>query len=199
MNKAEAALIFGIEGGLVSFPVGERIGSDDPAYDAYNKQVGMEVRGKNGHVIRLVRLDVAAGLAGGAVAAGASASCCARVFAYSAQLTGVHGYDVKLAQRTGTVPTNRPVGVALTDQDALTDNDLFWLHVDGPEMDVYMGSDGTDAVIGDYIALDDDTDLGVVYSLGTTFTPEFILGVNLTTQAGVDATLKIRPLRKLAA
>lgn len=198
MDKATALTVFGTLGSLVSFEVGGKIASDDPAYAAYEKQLGTEVVGKDGHVIRMVRLDVAAGLSGGSAAAGASQAC-ARVFTYTAQLTGVHAYEVKLAQRTGTKPANRPVGVALTDQVALSDNDIFWLHVDGPLMEVWLGDDGTDVAIGDYVALDDDADLGCVYGLSTTYTVEFILGVSLTTEAGTDATIKIRPLHKLVA
>lgn len=198
MNKADALSIFGIEGGLVSFPIGEKVGSSEGGYAALEKQLGQEVRGRNGHVARLVRLDPAAGLSGGAPAAGASQAG-GRVFTYTLQSDDTHAYDVKLAQRTGTIPANRPVGVALTDQEALSDNDIFWLHVDGPVMEVWSGDDGTDFVIGQYVSLDDDADLGCVYCVGTTFPTEFAIGISLTTETGTDALVKIRPFHKLQA
>lgn len=198
MNKADALSIFGIEGGLVSFPIGTAVSSTDGGYAALEQQLGQEVRGRHGHVVRMVRLDLSGGLAGGAPAAGATQAC-ARVFANTIETTDTLHHEVKLAQRTGTIPANRPVGVALTDQDALADNDIFWLHVDGPVMEVWAGDDGTDFVIGQYVALDDDADLGCVYCLGTTFTPEFMIGRCITTETGTDALVKVRPINKLRA
>lgn len=186
----------GTRGDRLPFPIGEKRSSELSAQ--LDPLLGMEVFGQEGNVYRLVRLNLAAGLSGGAPAAGASQAC-GRIFTYTLTATGVHAYDVKLAQRTGTVPANRPVGVGVQNQAALDDNDYFWIHVDGPYFDLWAGDDGTNFVIGDYVALDDDADLGCVYSLSTTFTPEFLIGICLTTEAGVDATVRVRPYKKLQA
>lgn len=177
----------GSKGDRPPFPIGEKRSLEEMPY--LDALVGMEITGRNGDVFRLVRLNIAAGLAA------AAAQCMA--FAYTALATSAaRTFDVELAVRGGTKPINRAVGFGRPDQVLLVDNDFFWLHVDGPKITMLLGDDVTALAIGDYVDLDDDADKGKVYSGGTTFTPEFHLGTCLTTDPGADTRIDVIPYRK---
>ena len=190
--KTEGA---GTHGTLMPFPLGEKVSSDFATQ--YDKLLGMVVEGPKGRKFRLVKYAAATALAGPA-AAGANVAG-ARLFAVATgdadDVTTM--FNVTPAQRTGTIPLNRPIGAALKDQVALNQNDYFWLQFDGDYMDLWMGDDGTDALVGEYAALDDDADLGCIYTLDTTFTPEFLIGTFLETYTGVDQVVKVRPYKPL--
>lgn len=191
--KTEGAGFFG--GVALPLPLGGKAGSDNTELA---KLLGLEVTGRFGRKFRLVQYVSATALTG-AAAAGANIAG-ARHFAPTAANIADPStmFKVGLAQRTGTKPQNRSIGVALKDQVDLVQNDYFWLQFDGDYIDMYHGDDATAVAVGDYVALDDDTDLGNVYGLGTTFTPEFMLGVAMDTNAGsVDAILRVRPLKPL--
>ncbi len=184
----------GTLGTLAPFPIGEKRNSSDFNYDS---KLGMEIVGPKGRKFRLVQYVSATALAGPA-AAGANVAG-GRAFAPTAANLDdpLTMHKVGLAQRTGTKPQNRAIGFALSNQDALVQNDYFWLQFDGDYIEMWFGDDGTDVAPGDYVALDDDADLGCVYSLGTTFTVEFMLGVSMSTQAGTDALINVRPYRPI--
>lgn len=187
----------GTKGEILPFPLGEKeAGTAPPGADLNRPKLGMVVEGPNGRRFMLVQYVEATALAGPA-AAGTNVAG-ARCFAVA---TGdlddpLTMFGVTRAQRTGTLPLNRAVGAALKDQVALVQYDYFWLQLFcGDYLDLWLGDDGTDVLVGEYIALDDDTDLGCVYTLDTTFTPEFLIGIAMDTNTGVDAVLRVRPLR----
>lgn len=181
----------GTRGDKLPFPIGEKRSIEEMPYLA--ALAGMEVKGQNGDEFRLVRLNVAAGLTAAAGTGGAQCSA----FAYSAKASDAAvDFDVEPAVRGGAIPINRVCGFGRADQVALADNDFFWLHVDGPEMEGYLGEVTTDVAVGEYLDLDDDADLGKLYGTDTTFSPEFTVGTSLETQTGNDAKIRFRPCKK---
>lgn len=188
-DRYKSSFLFGAHD-VPAFPVGEKRAAAD--YPELDKLVGTEVMGRNGYVARLVRLDIAAGLADSNQAT--SPRC--RAFAYSIGTTASPPtYDVLLALRGGTLPQNYVCGFSPPDQVALVDNDLFWLIVDGPEMWGVNGDSDVNIAIGDIVALDDDADRGNLYGLVVTAT-EFAVGVSLDTLTGTDNEFRFRPCRK---
>lgn len=184
----------GTLGTMLAFPLGEKRSSDNAELE---KILGSVVEGKKGRKFRLVKYVSATALAG-PYAAGANVAGARHFAPTAANLDDPSTmFHVGLAQRTGTKPQNRSIGVALKDQEALVQNDYFWLQFDGDYIDMFMGDDGTNVAPGDYISLDDDADLGCVYGLGTTHTPEFEVGIAMSTETGVDALIQVRPTRAL--
>lgn len=191
--KTEGAGFFG--GVALPFPLGSKMSSDNTELE---KLLGMVVEGPRGRKFRLVKYVEATALAGPSAAGTDVAG--ARLFAVaSADLDDPTAtcFYVTRAQRTGTKPLNRTIGAALKDQVALVQNDYFWLQFDGDYLDLWLGDDNTDVAVGDYVALDDDTDLGCIYGLGTTFTVEFLIGVAMDANTGVDAIVRVRPYKPL--
>lgn len=188
--KTEGA---GTHGSMLPFPLGEKVSSDVDL----SKNLGQIVEGKKGRKFRLVQYVSATALTG-AYAAGANIAGARHFAPTAANLDDPSTmFKVGLAQRTGTKPQNRSIGVALKDQVDLVQNDYFWLQFDGDYIDMFMGDDGTNVAPGDYIALDDDADLGCVYGLGTVHTPEFEVGIAMSTETGVDALIQVRPTKAL--
>lgn len=192
--RTEGAGTFGT---LAPFPIGEKRAGTGLATGLHAAKLGMEVIGPRGRKFRLVQYADATALAG-ASAAGANVAG-ARAFAPSTgNADAVETmFCVSLAQRTGAVPLNRTIGFALKDQEDLVQYDFFWLQFDGDYIDMFMGDDGTDAAIGDYISLDDDADLGCVYTTDTTHTPEFRLGVAIEVVTAVDTLIRVRPTQPI--
>lgn len=177
----------GTLGGIASFPLGKKVSSTFAS--SLDRQCGTEVVDDKGNVFRLVRLNAAAGLAVGAVRYMA--------FGYTAEATDADPtYDVAPCASDSTKPLDKVAGFGLPNQVALVDNDYFWLHVDGPVIQGYMGDDGTDLAIGDFVNLDNDADLGKLASGGDTFNAEYTVGVSRSTQAGTDAVIQFRPCKK---
>lgn len=185
----------GTIGTLAPFPIGAKESSDFSA--ANDPRLGMEIQGPNGRVFRLVKYVGSAALTGPAAAGTNKAG--GRGFAPTAanldDPTTMNCVD--LAVLGGTKPTNRPVGYALKDQDDLVQNDYFWLQVDGDYFDLWTGDDNTDIAPGDYLQIDNDTDLGTVKGTGTTFDPEFSQFVALDTVTAVDSIVRGRPIHKI--
>lgn len=190
--KTDGAGHFGGVG--APFPIGTKMSSDNTELA---KLLGLEITGKNGRVFRLYQYVGSASLTG-AYGAGTNRAG-ARGFAPVAGNLDdpLTQHKVDLAVLGGTKPTNRAVGYALKDQVDLVQNDYFWLQVDGDYFDLWMGDDTTDVAPGDYLQLDDDTDLGAVKGSGTTFSAEFSAFVSMSTQAGNDALIQGRPIHKL--
>lgn len=190
--KTDGAGHFGGVG--APFPIGTKMSSDNSELE---KILGLEITGKNGRVFRLVKYVSATALTG-PYAAGANIAG-ARGFAPTAgnldDPTTMH--HVGLAALGATKPQNRPVGYALKDQVDLVQNDYFWLQVDGDYFDLWMGDDGTDVAPGDYLQIDNDTDLGCVKGSGTVLDAEFSQFVAMSTQAGTDALIQGRPIHKI--
>jgi hypothetical protein len=115
-------------------------------------------------------------------------------FAYSAVASnGLRTYDVVLALLGGVVPTNRICGFAVEDQAVLVDNDVFWIQFDGPEITGFLGDDPADAVVGEYLNLDNDADRGKLIAVGTVFSAEFGVGTALDAEAGNDLPVRFVP------
>lgn len=189
--RTEGAGYFGGVG--LPFPLGEKRSSNNTELA---KVLGLVVEGPKGRKFRLVQYREATALAGPS-AAGTNVAG-ARCFAVATgDLDDPNPFYVTRAQRGAAKPLNRVIGVALKDQLALVQNDYFWLQFDGDYIDMWLGDDGTDIAVGDYVALDDDADLGCIYGLSTTFTVEFLLGVAIDANTGVDAIVRVRPYRAL--
>jgi hypothetical protein len=191
----------GTLGTMAAFPIGEKRSSDNAELE---KILGNEVYGKKGRKFRLVKYIGATALAG-ASAAGANVAG-ARLFAVAAGNVDdpTTLFHVQQAVLGGTAPLNRPIGVALKDQDDLVQNDYFWLQFDGDYMDLFMGDDGTNAAPGDYLGLDNDADLGTVKAIaasafdsGGALVQEESLFVCMSTETGTDALVKGRPIHPL--
>lgn len=187
----------GTKGEILPFPLGEKEPGTAAGADLNRGKLGMVIEGPNGRKFRLVQYVEATSLTG-AFQAGANVAG-ARCFAVATgdlddPLTQHH---VTRAQRTGAKPLNRVIGVALKDQRDLVQYDYFWLQFDGDYIDMFLGDDGTDIAVGDYVALDDDADLGNIYGLSTTFTVEFLLGVAMDANTGVDGVIRVRPVKAL--
>lgn len=177
----------GTKGAIATIPLGGKASSAQSA--AMDPQCGTEIEDDRGNVFRLVRLNVSGGLATGAVQYMA--------FGYSAQAEDTtRTFDVEPNKSTSTKPLDKVAGFGVPNQVALDDNDYFWLHVAGPVMQGYLGDDGTDLAIGDFVNLDDDADLGKLKSGGDTFDAEYTVGVSLTTEAGTDAVVRFIPRQK---
>jgi hypothetical protein len=174
-------------GTLATIPLGGKASSAQS--EAFDKQCGTEVEDGMGNVFRLVRLNAASGLATSAVQY--------MSFGYSALADdATRTFDVEPNKSTSTKPLDKVAGFGLPNQVALDDNDYFWLHVDGPVIQGYLGDDGTDLAIGDFVNLDDDADLGKLKSGADTFDAEYTVGVSLTTEAGTDAVVRFVPRQK---
>ncbi len=177
----------GTKGAIGALALGKKVSSDQSA--AFDPMCGLEIEDDRGNVFRLVRLNVAAGLATGAVQYMA--------FGYTALADdATRNFDVEPCKSTSTKPLDKVAGFGLPNQVALVDNDYFWLHVDGPVIQGYMGDDGTDLAIGDFVNLDDDADLGKLKTGADTFDAEYTVGVSLTTETGTDAVIRFVPRQK---
>lgn len=193
--KTEGA---GTYGTLAPFPIGTKVGSDQSG--RYDPLLGMVISGPKGRKFRLVKYGAATALAG-PYAAGANVAG-ARLFAVAvgSLAAGTGLFTVQPAVLGGTHPLNRPVGAALKDQEALVQNDYFWLQFDGDYMDLWMGDDGTNVAAGDYLTLDDDADGGCVklhhatqlLDGGTALIIPAL--ISLSTETGTDALIQAKPL-----
>jgi len=132
--------------------------------------------------VRLCQLDLAAGTA---VPLG-------KVFKGSTA-TGIPNHQVMPT----TATADRVYGVGMT-EEALVDNDYFFVQVEGV-VSVFMGDDGTDTVIGELLAADNDTDTGTVYNterlLAAQLYTDFAIALEVVT--GTDAYVLAVLIRKL--
>lgn len=101
----------GTHGTLAPFPIGKKVAHADVDLSAL---LGLEIQTENGKAFRLVRLDKGAGLT--------TANAEMVAYSYTDQTT----YDVDTAASGESV-----CGVGVEDQDALSDNDYFWLQIQG--------------------------------------------------------------------
>jgi hypothetical protein len=170
------------------FPIGE---SRTSTYaNALDPLLGSVVEGPKGRKFRLVRLNVSGGLT--------AANIEGRLFRPTTNgPTAAEQFDVIQAVAAGTAIQGRPIGAALEDQDAVEDNGYFWLQFDGDHMAFWLGDDGTDVAAGEFLALDDDADLGAVKTTDSTFAAETTLAVALSTNTGTDAIIYGRPIKPL--
>lgn len=169
----------GAHGTLGMLKLGKKAASAD--FAALDNLVGSEIEGPNGSRFRLVRLNKAAGLT--------AANAQKKVFKYS---SASDTFDVEPVAAT----TDRPCGVGLSDQVALSDNDLFWVQVEG-RCEVTLGDDTGDPAAGDYIDPDNDTDLGNIKTVTTTFTAGVTIGRCLEAASADGDTPMIQILHKL--
>lgn len=179
---------FGTNGTRAPFPLGE---SRTSTYSAsLDPLLGMVVEGPKGRRFRLVRLNLSGGLT--------AANIEGRLFRPTTNgPTAAEQFDVIQAVSGGTAIQGRPIGAAIEDQDAVEDNGYFWLQFDGDHMAFWLGDDGTDLAAGEFIALDDDADLGAVKTTDATFGAETTLAVSLSTNTGTDAIVYGRPIKPL--
>lgn len=187
-----ARIAIGIHGEMGPFHVGEKVAGDAPEADSIAELLGREYHDSDGNVYRLVRLDVAAGLAGSGVGAGVAPY---RAFGYDETFDADNPFDVQLALLGGA--PKRVCGFGVPTQVALNDNDFFFIQVDGPYIDGFFGDDGTDAALNEYLQIDDDADRGKLKTTDTTFDAEYTLGVALEAETGTDAVIRFRPIQKL--
>lgn len=178
---------FGI-GTPLPFPLGEKRASAD--FEALDKLVGTEYTGQDGFKARLVRLNIAAGLTQ------ANAEC--RSFCYSL-VTDLAApvHDVQLALLGSSISLKRVCGQSVPGQVALSDNDLFLILFDGPELPGTLGDDTGDIAIGEYVGIDDDADTGKLKTHDTTFDAEYSLGVSLDVATADGDQFRFRPIRPL--
>lgn len=177
----------GTKGAIATIPLGSKASSAQAS--AMDPQCGTEIEDDRGNVFRLVRLNSASGLT--------AANVQYMAFGYTIETEDVtRSFDVAKCAADSTKPLDKIAGFGLPNQVALDDNDYFWLHVDGPVIQGYMGDDGTDLAIGDFVNLDDDVDLGKLKSGGDTFNDEYTVGVSRTTEAGTDAVIQFIPRQK---
>lgn len=177
------AINAGIHGSLASCPVGGRI----PAAHVQASQLGIEIEGRiNGAAakFRLVRTD-------GALTA-ANAEC--RTFSYT-NVAGDYSddYDVVLAPASLTTTTMIVCGVSVQDQEALEDNDAFWLQVEGI-VHLTNGDSGTPSA-GDLIGPANDADKGKVIDVNTTRTEALFRALEAAAADGTQ--FKAQIIRKL--
>jgi hypothetical protein len=152
-------------------------------------QCGTEIEDDRGNVWRLVRLNVSGGLT--------AANAQYMAFGYTIETEDVtRSFDVAKCASDSTKPLDKVAGFGVPNQVALDDNDYFWLHVYGPVMQGYMGDDGTDLAIGDFVNLDDDADLGKLKSGADTLNTEYTVGTSRTTETGTDAVIQFIPCKK---
>lgn len=187
-----ARIDIGIEGGFGAFHPGSKIAGDAAEADSLVELLGTEQMDDAGNTYRLVRLDVAAGLAGSGAGAGVAPY---RAFGYDETFDAANPFDVQLALLGGA--PKRVCGFGVPTQVALNDNDFFWIQVDGPYIDGFLGDDGGDVALNEYVQIDDDADRGKLKTSDTVFDAEYSIGASLEVETGTDAVLRFRPIQKL--
>lgn len=179
---------FGTHGTIAPFPLGE---SRTSTYSGQlDPLLGMVIEGPYGRKFRLVRLN----LSGGLTAANIEGRCFRPT---TNGPTRSEQFDVIQTDSAGAAIAKRAIGAAVEDQDAVEDNGYFWLQFDGDHMAFWLGDDGTDVAPGEFLALDDDAELGAVKTADSTFGAETSIAVALSTNTGVDALIYGRPLKPL--
>lgn len=163
-----------------TFPLGKKVSSDHAA--SYDNQLGEVVLGPKNSKFRLVRLNFAAGLS----------AADAKRKAFRQSTTG-QTWDVEPVNGQ----TDRVCGVSATNQEALVDNDYFWLQIAGDEVEVVLGDDGNPIAVGDYVGPDNDADRGKVRTTTVTWTAGVTLGVAITAAAADGNVAIVRTMLDL--
>lgn len=180
----------GIHGSLGMVKVGGKASPESGSIHeaALLNLLGSEIDGPLGTRFRLVRLNYATGLVSASTADGIANPSSRRVMEYSTAT----GYDVQ----PGNAATDRPCGVTIVGQEVLADNDFFWVQIEGV-CELYLSDDGTDLAAGDFVTLDNDSDLGKVITASSTFTHGVSPFRALEAKTGTDQAFKAQILHRL--
>jgi hypothetical protein len=174
---------------VLPFPLGEKraatAADDEGRLEALLAKLGNEYEvtlgdGNDG-TVRLMRLNLVAGVAAPAKL----------TFKLSTP-NGAPDHDVLPV----TAQTDRPAGIGIVGQEALDDDDFFFVITDGVAT-VIKGDDAANVTAGDYIDPDNDALTGRVFTNTTTFTKGVTIGRALGATTGAQEDLLIRILDKL--